>query len=273
MIGIFDSGLGGLIILKEIKRVLPKYDYMYFGDTMHVPYGNRSPEAIYELSKKACDFFFANNCHLIIIACNTASALALRKLQQEYLTAINQASKESNRKNILGVISPMVEEAARISKGKVGIIGTAGTIASNTYVVELNQQNKNLKIVQQACPLLVPMIEEGWIKRKEIKSILRYYLRPLKLAGIDTLVLGCTHYPLLIKQIRGIMGKSCQTPNPGEIVVQSLKNYLARHPDIERNLTKNSKCIYFASDLNENFQKMARQFMDEKIKILLPPDF
>ncbi|MFH0780080.1 MAG: glutamate racemase [Parcubacteria group bacterium] len=278
MIGIFDSGLGGLTILKEIKRVLPEYDYLYFGDTMHVPYGNRSQAAVFELTKKACDYLFSQGCNLIIIACNTASALALRKLQQEYLPVLNSDPNSKIKKNILGVTMPMAEEAARVAKNKIGVIGTAGTVNSNVYVLEFNklaeQENSGkvsrFKIFQQACPMLVPLIEEGMIHRKETKSLLRYYLRPLKAAQVDTLILGCTHYPMLVKQIKGIMGKHCAVLNPGEIVADSLKNYLSRHPEIEKSVTKNAKREYVVTDLNENFQKMAMKFLGEKIKINLP---
>lgn len=262
MIGVFDSGLGGLTILKEFLLKLTEYDYCYLGDTLHLPYGNRSDKAVFELTKKACEYLFNNGCSLIIIACNTASARALPKLQQLYL-------KERNREgeNILGVIRPLAEEVARITKGKVGVIGTRGTINSNAYLRELKKQREGLKIVQQACPLLVPLIEENWLKRKETKSILRYYLRDLKRVDVDSLILGCTHYPLLLREIRGIMGKSCKVPNPGEIVAASLKDYLFRHPEIETNLTKEAKRTYLVTDLNENFKQLAQRFLGEKIDV------
>ncbi len=262
MIGVFDSGLGGLTILKEFLKTLPEYDYCYLGDTLHVPYGNRSDKAVFELTKKACEYLFNNGCSLIIVACNTASARALPKLQQEYL-------KERNKKgeNILGVIRPLAEEMAQITKGKIGVVGTRGTINSNAYLKELNKQRKGLKIFQQACPLLVPLIEENWSKKKETDSILRYYLRDLKKKNVDSLILGCTHYPLLLREIRGIMGKSSQVPNPGKIVAASLKDYLLRHPEIEKNLTAKSKRKYLVTDLNENFKQMAQRFLGEKIKV------
>lgn len=277
MIGIFDSGLGGLTILKEIKRVLPEYDSLYFGDTMHVPYGNRSKQAVFELTKKACDYLFSQGCNLIVIACNTATALALRKLQQEYLPVLNNDPNSKIKKNILGVTRPMAEAAAKAAKSRIGVVGTRGTVNSNVYVLELNklaeQENSGkvfpFKIFQQACPMLVPLIEEGMVHRKETKSILRYYLRPLKTAQVDTLILGCTHYPMLMRQIKGIMGKRCQVLNPSEIVADSLKNYLSRHLEIEKSLAKNAKRDYIVTDLNENFQKMAEKFLGEKIKINL----
>jgi glutamate racemase len=264
MIGVFDSGIGGLTVLKEILRELPQYDYLYFGDTLHVPYGNRSDDAVYSLTRDACDYLFNQGCRLIIIACNTASAKALRKLQQEYLPPLRVSLPDLN---ILGVIRPVAEEVARRSTGLAGVIGTRGTVNSNVYVIELSKLNAALRIVQQACPLLVPLIEENWLKRKEIKSILRYYLRPLKLAKINTLILGCTHYPLLINQIRRIMGKRCLIPHPGEIVAKSLGDYLRRHPEIEKILTRAGTRKYVVTDLTLQFQQMAQRFLGDTVKI------
>ena len=306
MIGVFDSGLGGLTVLKEIIKVLPEYDYLYLGDTLHVPYGNRSDKAIYDLTKNACEYLFNHGCKLIIIACNTATAKALRRLQQEYLPSmvvlrpldmLGAGEAQHDIRNILGVIRPVAEEIARSNKKRVGVIGTRGAVNSNAYVVELEGQRargegqgakvkgqkqwqninakiKNLQtgeselqIFQNACPLLVPMIEEGWMKRKEMKMILRYYLRPLKKAQVETLILGCTHYPLLLKQIRGMMGKKCFVPNPGEIVAASLKDYLARHSEMEAALTKNKTRRYLVTDLNDNFQKTAERFLGERVDL------
>ncbi|OGF37990.1 hypothetical protein A2482_01625 [Candidatus Falkowbacteria bacterium RIFOXYC2_FULL_48_21] len=293
MIGVFDSGLGGLTVLKEIIKVLPEYDYMYLGDTLHVPYGNRSDKAIYDLTKNACDYLFDHGCTLIIIACNTATAKALRKLQQEYLPSLTldlPRAPTPTHVNILGVIRPVAEEIARLNKQRIGVIGTRGTVNSEAYVVELEGQRakvkgqkkgqninskiknlqtgeRELQIFQQASPLLVPMIEEGWMKRREMKSVLRYYLRPLKAAQVETLILGCTHYPLLLKQIRSMMGKKCFVPSPGEIVAGSLKDYLARHPEMAITLTKNKTRRYLVTDLNDNFQKTAERFLGERIEL------
>lgn len=268
MIGIFDSGLGGLTIMKEIKRILPNYDYLYFGDTLHVPYGNRSDEAVFNLTKSACDYLFSRGAQLIILACNTASSRALRKLQQEYLPKKRKELKRDNI-NILGVIRPLVEDAAASKAEKVGVIGTRGTINSNAYVIELGKLNDKIKVFQQACPLLVPLIEENWLNRKETTSILRHYLREVKRIQVDCLILGCTHYPILLKEIRSIMGRSCVVPNPGEVVARSLADYLKRHAEIEKQLSKNSKAEYVVTDLTENFKMMARRFLGEKIEIEL----
>lgn len=257
MLGIFDSGLGGLTVLKEIKKELPGYDFIYLGDTLHVPYGNRSDEAVYDLTKKACEYLFGKGCKLVILACNTASAKALRKLQQEWI-------KDEDR-NVLGVVRPVVEEISILTQGRVGVIGTKGTVSSNVYEKELKGKGEKIKVFQQATPLLVPLIEEGWINKKETKSILRTYLKPLKVKKVDKLILGCTHYPLLLKQIRGIMGTQCHVPNPAEIVAKSLKAYIDRHP--EYHLPQNKQEYYFVTDLNANFSKMAQRFLNEQVII------
>ena len=174
MIGIFDSGFGGLTVFKEIKKALPEYLYIYLGDNLRAPYGGRSQEAIFEFSKQAVDYLFKQGCQLVILACNSASAEALRKLQQEWLP-----TNYANRR-ILGVIRPVVEEAAEISKsGKIGVVGTVATIKSGAYKKELEGQKSELKVFQQACPLLVPLVEEGWLKKPETRMIIKKCLRPL----------------------------------------------------------------------------------------------
>jgi glutamate racemase len=268
MIGVFDSGLGGLTVLSEIKKKLPEYSYLYYGDTLHVPYGPRSDEAIYELSKKACDFLFEKGCKLIIVACNTASAKGLRRLQTEYLV---EKRKESNNLkeqiNILGVIRPVVEEVVGISKGRIGVIGTKGTVESGIYKEECKVEREKIKVIQTATPMLVPFIEEGLAGRKELKSILRYYLRDLKRETVDTLILGCTHYPLIIRQIRGIMGKNCFVPNPAEIVARKFEEYLRKHGEIESVLDKGKDTEYFVTDVNDNFRRMAGRFLGKRIEL------
>lgn len=261
MIGVFDSGLGGLTVLKEFIRELPDYDYIYLGDTARVPYGNRSSNSVYEFSRRACDYLFDQGCELIIIACNTASGLALRKLQQKFLPAKN------SEKKILGVIRPVSEFFAGKKYNRIGVIGTRGTISSEVYKKELEKLDCKTKIFGQPTPLLVPLIEENLINRPETKKILRNYLRPLKLKTVDALILGCTHYPLLIKQIRQVMGKQVKVPNPAEIVAKSLADYLKRHFEIETKLGKNKKRKYLATDWTENFEKTAGRFLGNKIKI------
>jgi len=262
MIGIFDSGLGGLIAFKKIKKLLPDYSYIYLGDTARSPYGSRSQKAVYEFTEKAVDFLFKKGCKLIIIACNTASSEALRKLQQEYLPV---KFKKGNQ-NVLGVIRPLAEEAVEISKTKrIGVVGTRATINSNVYEKELKKLDSKVKVFQLACPLLVPLIEEGWHKKPEAKRILKKYLWHLKNKNIDTLILGCTHYPILIKDFQRIMGQQVQVLDSSQIIAEKLKDYLFRHSEIDKILEQKKKREYLVTDLNQNFEKMAREILDQKV--------
>lgn len=259
-IGIFDSGLGGLIILKEIIKKLPQYDYIYLGDNARTPYGNRSQEVIYNFTEQAVDFLFKQNCQLVIIACNTASAEALPKIQQNWLP------QHFADRRVLGVIRPVVEEAAKVAKKKIGVIGTKGTVNSRAYEIEIGKINKKFEVLQQACPLLVPLVEEGWQKTDVAKRILRTYLKPLKSAKVDTLILGCTHYPILFKEIQGIMGKRTKVLHSGEIVADSLADYLSRHLEIESKLDKNSNNIFYVTDLSAHYQKLGEEWFGKGIK-------
>lgn len=266
MLGIFDSGIGGLIIAKSIMEKLPQYQIVYLGDTARLPYGNRSQKLIYQFTEQAVNFLHASyNCPLTIVACNTASAEALRNLQQNWLP------KHNPQKRVLGVIRPMAEAAAIITKGKVGIIGTTGTIKSNAYIRELETQakllNKKIKIFQQAAPLLVPLIEEGHKNRPETKKILRHYLKPLKEVRVDTLILGCTHYPILLKKIKNIMGSQCKILSPDAVIPDSLKDYLSRHPEIESQLTKGDNHKFLVTDLTEKFTQNANNWLGQGIKL------
>lgn len=271
MIGVFDSGLGGLTVLKAIKEKLPEYDYLYLGDTLHTPYGNRSREAVYDLTKNACDYLFGQGCNLIIIACNTATAFALKKLQNEYLPSRCENAKDANtankEKNILGVVRPVAEYFAENGGQTIGVVGTRGTINSNIFEEEIYALNPKVEILQKAAPLLVPLIEENYFKKPVVKKILRDYLNVLKLKKVDSLILGCTHYPILIKWIKQVMGKKCFVPNPGEIVADKLADYLTRHPEIEKSLSRGKKTRYVVTDLNDNFKRVATVFLKEKITI------
>lgn len=264
MIGVFDSGLGGLTILKEIRRKMPEYNYLYLGDTLHLPYGNRSDEAVFELTKKACDYLFDHGCRLIILACNTATAKALRKLQQEYLP--DKRKVIGTNLNILGVIRPMAEFIAHEAKEKVGVVGTRGTVNSGAYVVELKEQRESLQVFQTATPLLVPMIEEGWIDSTEMQSIVKTYVKPLVKSKIDTLILGCTHYPMIIEIFKQTL-PGVFIPVPGEVVATSLQEYLLKHPEYESQIAKEEKIKYLLTDFSENFQGIAEKFLGEKINI------
>ncbi|MDD2807406.1 MAG: glutamate racemase [Patescibacteria group bacterium] len=262
MIGIFDSGLGGLTIMKELLATLPSYQLLYLGDTARTPYGNRSQAVIYDFTVQAVDYLFKQNCRLVIVACNTASAQALKKLQQEWLP------QNYPDRTVLGVVRPLAEVAARQSKlGRVGVVGTRSTVDSNTYVRELTTQKASLKVYQQACPLLVPLIEEGWLKRPETMKILRTYLRPLKRQNIDTLILGCTHYPIIYASFVKVMGKNVSVLDSGKIVAEKLTDYLKRHPEVEANIVKGDNHRFLVTDINENFHAVAKPFLNREIKL------
>jgi len=262
MIGIFDSGVGGLTVTREILRQLPEYQLLYLGDTARMPYGSRSQELIYQFTEQAVDYLFKQGCQLIILACNTASAEALRKIQQEWLP------KNYSDRRVLGVIRPVVEEAVKISQfGKIGVVGTTATISSNAYVRELQTARPEVQVFQQACPLLVPLIEEGFINRPETIKILRYYIRPLKLNKIDTLILGCTHYHILLKQFRSIAGPQITVFDPAKIVAEKLKDYLAQHPEVEKKLVQGANHQFLVTDLTQRFQQNAENWLGRKIKL------
>ena len=237
-IGVFDSGVGGLTILRSFVESLPQYDYIYLGDVARAPYGNRSPEAVFQFTLQAVEYLFKNDCALVILACNTASALALRRLQQEWLP------KNYPDRRILGVVIPIVEAVIKKDTRltSIGLIATRATIESSVYKTELDKRSaEKINLLSQPCPLLVPMIEEGWHETIPAKMILKKYLLPLKTKKIKTLILGCTHYPLLMKDVRQIMGKSVTVINSGPIVAKSLIDYLSRHTEIDNRLSKKSQ--------------------------------
>lgn len=263
IIGVFDSGLGGLTVLKYFLRDLPDYNYIYLGDNARLPYGEKSQETIYEYAREAVGFLFAAGCNLVIIACNTASSQALRRLQHEYLPAAYP------ERRILGVIRPLAEAIASNTKIKsVGIIGTKATIKSNAYKLELEKLKPELKIEQQATPLLVPLIEEGWAHKPETKMILKKYLRPLKAKQIDALILGCTHYPFLHKEIANIMGRRIFVPQPGEIIAKSLADYLARHEELGLKPSASHKYKFYTTDNTSLFKEWGERFLGRKIEDL-----
>lgn len=265
MIALFDSGIGGLTVLKPILKDLPQYDYIYLGDSARSPYGGRSPATIKQFSEEAVEYLFNRGVKLIIFACNTASSVALRHIQQKYLNG----SKETERK-ILGVLIPVAEEAALYTKtGRVGIVGTHATIDSHAYETELQKLNPVIKAYGQACPLLVPFIEENWHNKPEATSILRKYLRPIKSCNIDTLILGCTHYPLMHKQFEKFMGKKVKVLDTGSVVAKKLKDYLERHPEIEekisRTKSKQGKREFLTTDDPQKFKEFAEKYLGMKI--------
>lgn len=266
-IGVFDSGLGGLVIFKALIKILPQYDYIYFGDNAHVPYGGRSNQLIYQFTKYAVNSLFKKNCQLVILACNTASATTLRRIQQEYLP------KKYSQRRVLGVIKPTIEKVAELKINQIGVMGTYATVSSGAFVREIKKVFPKSKVVQQACPLLVPIIEEGEWDWVGLKLILKKYLLPFKKNKIKSLILGCTHYGLIADKIQAVVGKKVKIISQGKETAEKLKDYLKRHPEIEKKLTKNRQIEYWVTDLNEKYKKMAERFLGQKINFKLHPTF
>lgn len=263
MIALFDSGYGGLTVLKPILKLLPEYDYMYLGDSGRAPYGNHSTENIKMFSEQAVEYLFSKGVKLIIFACNTASSTSLRYVQEKYLNG----KYEQDRK-ILGVLIPAAEKAVEITKNKrIGVVGTKATINSKVYETEIHKLNKDIKVYGKACPLLVPIIEEGWQSKPEAHSILKKYLRDVKNNNVDTLILGCTHYPLMIKNFKRILGKKIRIIESGEVTAQSLKTYFERHPEIEKKLSKKGKREFLTTDDPTRFKDFTEKYLGMKIKM------
>ncbi|HEX9909786.1 MAG TPA: glutamate racemase [Desulfatiglandales bacterium] len=260
MIGVFDSGLGGLTVLRAFLRSLPQYDYLYLGDNARAPYGNKSLDVIYEYTRQAVEFLFGRECALIILACNTASAKALRKIQKDWLP-----SHYPDRR-VLGVVIPQAEVGVHVTRyGRIGVIGTRATIETKVYQQELDKLKGDLKVYGLACPLLVPLVEEGWVGRPETNRILKKYLRHLKDRKVDTLILACTHYPFLQKNIERIMGKNCNILNGPEIIADRLEDYLHRHPEIESRVTRTGEVTYFTTDDPERFRRFGEKFLGQTL--------
>jgi glutamate racemase len=259
IIGVFDSGLGGLTVLKHFLDYLPDYNYIYLGDNARLPYGEKSPETIYEYTREAVEFLFESGCNLIIIACNTASAQALRKIQQECLPA------HWPERRVIGVIRPLAEHFANPKFKKIGVIGTKSTIAAGAYQAEIKKLSPQIEVLEKGTPLLVPLIEEGWAQKPETKMILKKYLHPLKTKQIDALILGCTHYPFLLSEIKKIMGKNVAVPDPGKVIATSLKNYLDKHPELKLKKISAGKRQYFTTDNPQLFKKLGEKFLGQKM--------
>ncbi|MDR1719150.1 MAG: glutamate racemase [Dysgonamonadaceae bacterium] len=263
-IGIFDSGYGGLTILEEIRRQMPGYDYLYLGDNARSPYGVRSFEVVYEFTRQAVVKLFDYGCRLIILACNTASAKALRTIQQRDLPTIDPARR------VLGVIRPTVENIGQLTHtGHVGVLGTPGTIVSDSYAIEIHKLFPDIVVTGEACPLWVPLVENGeydkpgadYFVRKHLDHILQQ--DPL----IDTLILACTHYPLLETKIRQNLppAVSIRLISQGKYVADALKDYLLRHPEMDRQCSKNATCLFYTTEAATKFSEMASVFLQGEI--------
>ena len=276
-IGIFDSGYGGLTILEQIRKQLPEYDYLYLGDNARAPYGTHSFEVIHEYTWQAVEYLFSADCSLVILACNTASAKALRTIQQQdlpkWLQFSNSKLSNCSIRNVLGVIRPTAEVVAlRTRNGHIGVLGTPGTVQSGSYAIELQKQRADLLVTQQACPMWVPLIENGEHLQTGADYFVEKYLRLLFLRDpqIDTLVLGCTHYPLLMPKIQAILpaivAHEVEVVAQGEIVARSLKDYLRRHTDLAATLSQGATCTYLTTEQADKFSESASLFLHTPIE-------
>jgi glutamate racemase len=262
-IGVFDSGYGGLTVLKEIVDQLPQYDYLYLGDNARSPYGTRSFETVYEYTLECVKWFFDQDCSLVILACNTASAKALRSIQQNDLAKIDAS------KRVLGVIRPTTEIIGKLTKtGNVGILATNGTVISKSYPIEIKKFYPELNVFQEACPMWVPLVENNEYKspgadyfiEKNISNLLE------QSPDIDAVLLACTHYPLLIEKIKKAVPENVTVLSQGEIVANSLADYLKKHPEIEEKCSKNGQISFFTTDSTDDFDNHAAVFYGKPVK-------
>lgn len=264
-IGVFDSGYGGLTVLKALEKILPGFDFLYLGDNARTPYGTRSFEVVYEYTLQAVKYLFSRNCPLVVIACNTASAKALRNIQQLDLPKIAPENR------VLGVIRPSVEKVAEITKnGHVGVLGTVGTVTSNSYPIELEKWSKGkvISTVQEACPMWVPIVENNEIETKGAEFFIKKNIQNIlqKDKDLDTLILACTHYPLLSKIIQKYVPEKIKILEQGQIVADKLVDYLQRHPEIGDKLTKSGNVIFQTTESAENFENTASLFLGREVK-------
>lgn len=263
-IGIFDSGYGGLTILHGIRQLLPEYDYLYLGDNARAPYGSRSFEVVYQFTRQAVMKLFEMGCHLIILGCNTASAKALRTIQQRDLPLIDSSRR------VLGVIRPTAEVIGSLTTSRhVGLLATEGTVRSDSYRLEIQKLHPDIQVTGIACPLWVPIIENNeadspgadYFVKKRLDQLMR--LDP----EIDTIILGCTHYPILMPKILKHIQPGVRIVPQSEYVAESLQGYLQRHPDIERRITKTGHCQYYTTENPDKFKETAQIFLHEHVNV------
>ena len=262
-IGVFDSGYGGLTILEKIRAELPEYDYIYFGDNARTPYGTRSFDVVYRYTLECVIKLFEMGCQLVVLACNTASAKALRSIQQRDLPFLDQ-----NRR-VLGVIRPTVEAVGEMTQTRhIGLLATAGTVLSNSYPLEIQKIYDDVIVVSEACPMWVPLIENNEYKSEGADYFVKKNVQHLLAADpkIDTIMLGCTHYPLLKDKIQALVSKEITVVSQGEIVAKSLADYLSRHPEMNELCTRNGSIRYFSTESVEKFSSSASIFLNEEIK-------
>lgn len=266
-IGIFDSGYGGLTILRDICRSLPQYDYLYLGDNARAPYGVRSMETVYRFTLEAVHALFSQGCNLVILACNTASAKALRSIQQYDLPSYWKDDRR-NLKRVLGVIIPSVEILDDVShNGHVGILATQGTVASESYTLETAKYHPHIKITAEACPMWVPLVEYGEAGSPGADYFIERHIRHLfeRDPQIDTILLGCTHYPLLINKINKYVPEGVKIITQGDIIASSLKDYLRRHPELEAVCSKGGSVEFLTTESPEKFSEAAATFLGHNV--------
>lgn len=253
-VGIFDSGLGGLTVMKAVMKMLPKEDIIYFGDTARVPYGTKSPEAIKKFSRQNAEILVSRGVKAIVVACNSSSSHALEMLQQECPVPV------------IGVIDPGVRKAQAVTrKGRIGIIATQATVNSHAYLNRIKGVNKKAYVVEKACPLFVPLVEEGWFLHQVTEQVAEEYLAPLRKTGIDCLILGCTHYPLLKKILGKVLGKEIVLIDSAEEVAKDLRDLLERQDLLRRHSRKSPRYQFLVSDEPRHFQKQAKRFLGHDI--------
>ena len=262
-IGVFDSGYGGLTVLKELVKRLPQYDYLYLGDNARAPYGTRSFDTVYQYTLEAVNWFFDRGCQLVILACNTASAKALRTIQQNDLPVI------APDRRVLGVIRPTTEIIGKHSETReVGILATKGTVASESYPIEIAKFYPDIRTYQEACPMWVPIIENNEMDNAGTHHFIKKNLQHLFQKGdhIDVILLACTHYPLMLKQIREYVPVQVKLLTQGEIVAESLEDYLQRHPEIDEKCSKGGLVQFFTTDAVEDFDEKGSVFFGAPVK-------
>ena len=257
MIGIFDSGVGGMTVARAVQDSLPEYNITYFGDLARTPYGSKSPVTITKYSCQNTEFLLSKGAKLIIIACNSAASVASEEISNKFAVPVFE------------VITPAIEKAVSSTKrGRIGVIGTRATITSGIYEKKIKEYAKEIKVFSEPCPLLVPLVEEGWLNKKETKMILRRYLHSLKSKNIDTLVLGCTHYPLLKKLIQPRIGKHVSIIDSSIEIASKLKDYLAKHHELSEALTVGAENSYYVSDVTDAAGYIAQQIFGTRIPLI-----
>ncbi|MBQ3622392.1 MAG: glutamate racemase [Bacteroidaceae bacterium] len=261
-IGIFDSGYGGLTIYSEIHRLMPQYDYMYIGDNARAPYGTRSFDVVYEFTRQAVNFLFRSGCHLVILACNTASAKALRNIQQLDLPGMDPSRR------VLGIIRPTVESVGDVTKTRhVGVLATEGTIRSMSYPLEIKKLFPDIHVTGKACPMWASLVEADehltpgadYFVKRDVEALLA------KDPMIDTIILGCTHYPMLLERVRQFVPENIQLLTQGEAVATSLQDYLSRHTSLEQRCTKGGTTIFYTTESDERFREQASRFLRQPV--------